>query len=151
RRHVRPAGGLDVHAVADGLGPEARMDLGTEGADHPAVRRPRQAAAQLTEADPRWLARRSGRRHLGDPALLGRQITDEGLQATCGLGELPDHALVIGTLVPDLGEDDAASTRFPVHLGLLSLGLGSKGGQLLLACFFPFFSIRKAVRSYTIL
>src|SRR6266542_3192432 len=151
RRDVHPSGRLDVHAIAEGLRAEPRMHLGSERADDAAVRRPRQPSTQLTESHARRVAGRARRWDLGEPSLLGLQVTDEGLEPTRGLGELPHHALVIGTLVSDAGEENASPGGVPVDLGLLPLGLGAEGRELVLPRLLPFFSIRKVVRSHTIL
>src|SRR5881394_668101 len=79
-RHITSLDGLDVHAIAKRPRAEPRMHLGAERAHHPALRRPRQPAAKQPESYRRSLGTRLRRRDLGQAALPGLQLADEGFQ-----------------------------------------------------------------------
>src|SRR5919108_3500353 len=93
-RYITSFDGLDIHAIAERPGAEPRMHLGAEGAHHPAVRRPGQPAAKHPESYRRSLGTRLRRRDLGQAALPGLQLADEGFQSSGCLGELAHHPLV---------------------------------------------------------
>src|SRR5439155_6626422 len=128
RAHLAALAGLDVDAVTEGAGAEARMDLGAERRDDAPLRRPRQAPPEIAEADTGRLEAGLGRRHLGESALLGLQVADEGFELAGGLGELADHALMVGALVAHLGQQGAALGGVTIDFGLFTLGVGLEIG-----------------------
>src|SRR5262245_29511209 len=150
RGHLRPLCRLNIHSVPKRPGSEPRVHLGAEGAHQAPIGRPRQRPPQGSESTPGQLTR-DARRHLGQPALLGRQLPNERFQATGGFAELADHALVVGPLIPDLHQQCPALHGLPIGFGLLPRSLRPEGGQLCLTSFLPFFAVGKPIRSYTIL
>ena len=113
------------------------MHLGTERCDDAPFRRPRQATAERGEPGAGRLEAGLGRRHPGQTALPGLQIPDEGFEATSRVGELADHAFVVGALVTHPGEEGAAFGGVTVDFGLFTLGVGLEIGQLTLAGLLP--------------
>jgi hypothetical protein len=83
--------------------------------------------------------------------LLGLEVPDERLQPPGRLGELADHPLVVRPLVPDLCQKDPALGGICIDLGLLTLRLGAKTGEIALSCLFPTAAILQPVRRPTIL
>ena len=127
------------------------MHLGAERRHDASLGRPRQPPAQASEPDARRLDAALRRRDLRQLALLGLKVADEPLEAPRGLGELADHALVVGPLVPHLRQERAPLRRLEVHLALLALGVGVQPRQLPLARLLPALSVGQLFRRSTIL
>src|SRR6267143_657634 len=101
--HVAAFAGLDVAAVAERPRSDPRMHLSAARAHHPALRRPRQPAAERAKPPGgKGVGARLRRRDLGHASLLGLEVADERLQSSRRLSELAHHPLVVGALVADL-------------------------------------------------
>src|ERR687897_315288 len=59
--------------------------------------------------------------------LLVLELPDERFQPLGRLAQLPHHALVIGTVFPDPGQQGPALGRLAVDLELLPVGVHSQG------------------------